>query len=308
MCDLAIVIPAYKYTFIKSTLDSIVKQTNTNFNVYIGDDCSPEDLYSVIREYESRITIFYKRFDNNLGGENLVAQWERCIDLVQDEEWVWLFSDDDIMEVNCVERFYDEIVNKKPLFDLYHFDVKVIDEENRILKYARFPSCINSEQLLIQKLRGRLNSYVVEFIFRKSTFEKLGRFQFFDLAWNSDISTWVKLGYDKGIKTIEGAHVLWRASGENISPNHKDLGIVRRKIEANIDFSEWLRLYCKQHRMNFLRFVPYLTTWFLVSLKLYKNVLDSGVIANSIQRYFKAIKFKVLYPIGSFYFWFKSVK
>ena len=79
--------------------------------MYIGDDCSPGNLYSIVEKYENRIPIVYKHFDENLGGKDLVAQWERCIDLVGDEEWIWLFSDDDIMDPTCVENFYRYIAS-----------------------------------------------------------------------------------------------------------------------------------------------------------------------------------------------------
>ena len=39
MKKLAIIIPAYKPRFLQETLDSIAKQNNHEFTVYIGDDC-----------------------------------------------------------------------------------------------------------------------------------------------------------------------------------------------------------------------------------------------------------------------------
>lgn len=36
---LAIIIPAYKATFLKQTLDAFEAQTCHDFNLYIGDDC-----------------------------------------------------------------------------------------------------------------------------------------------------------------------------------------------------------------------------------------------------------------------------
>ena len=42
MSNLAIVIPAYKSTFLPVALDSIVAQTCKDFTLYIGGDCSSE--------------------------------------------------------------------------------------------------------------------------------------------------------------------------------------------------------------------------------------------------------------------------
>ena len=109
---LAIVIPAYKSTFLSAALDSIASQTCKDFTLYIGDDCSPNNIGEIVDRYRDKINLVYKRFDSNLGGRDLVAQWERCIDMTQDEPWLWLFSDDDVMERNCVEEFYKEVNEK----------------------------------------------------------------------------------------------------------------------------------------------------------------------------------------------------
>ena len=48
---LAIVIPAYKPDFLLKTLTSIYSQSCKDFNLYIGDDCSPYDLSSIISQF-----------------------------------------------------------------------------------------------------------------------------------------------------------------------------------------------------------------------------------------------------------------
>ena len=79
---LAIVIPAYKPAFLADTLRSISAQTDRDFVLYIGDDASPWDVAGEIAPFRSRMPIVYRRFDVNLGGRDLVGQWERCIGMV----------------------------------------------------------------------------------------------------------------------------------------------------------------------------------------------------------------------------------
>ena len=133
MTQLAIVIPAYKSTFLEATLTSLANQTNKNFNVYIGDDCSPSDLGRIIKKFHHKLKIKYVRFNSNFGGGDLIAQWERCIDLVQEEKWIWFFSDDDVMGKNCVQVFYDQI-EQDDSYDLYHCNVRVINEKGLDIK------------------------------------------------------------------------------------------------------------------------------------------------------------------------------
>lgn len=250
--ELAIVIPAYKATFLTATLDSIAVQTCKDFTLYIGDDCSPHNLSDIICQYQSRIDIVYKRFCSNVGGKDLVSQWERCIALTQNEPWIWLFSDDDIMEAECVENFYQTLQNTAGRYPLYHFDVKKIDEKGNIISFPRrYERVVNSFRYYKGKLLGRYMSLVVENIFSREVYSKCGGFKNFDLAWGSDTATWALFSEKLGMYTIPSGFVLWRASSENISPNLSP-EIVERKAKALCDFFEWSYGYFKANRLQCL--------------------------------------------------------
>ena len=42
--NLAIIIPGFKINFLETLFQSLVKQTDKRFNVYVGDDASPHDV------------------------------------------------------------------------------------------------------------------------------------------------------------------------------------------------------------------------------------------------------------------------
>lgn len=243
---LAIVIPAYKIDFLYLTLNSIANQTNKNFTLYIGDDCSPSDIYSIVSQFSCQIDIVYFRFKQNLGSTDLVAQWERCIDMVQDESWIWLFSDDDIMDKNCVSSFFDAI-NSDINYDLYRFNIDIIDDKNDLMYLngnVKLSGRLDTYDFFKKRISGSLNSFVVEFIFRKNKFYETGRFQNFDLAWGSDLATWIKISDQKGFYTIGDACIKWRSSGVNISPDISPK-IVLRKVYAVANLFHWVYFYFK---------------------------------------------------------------
>lgn len=236
---LAIVIPAYKDTFFAQTLESIANQTNKSFTLYVGDDASPYDLYSVVEQYKDRISIVYKRFEENVGGKNLVAQWKRCIELTQGEAWIWLFSDDDIMHPECVQLFFNEQKTGKE-YHLYRFNVDIIDKESAILNTCISPKKIlSSRDLYLLKQKGVMNSFVVEYVFSREVYDNLGGFQCFDLAWGSDLATWMKFANANGAKNIAGGKICWRSSGENIT-TRKDDALANRKLIADMKFLKWV--------------------------------------------------------------------
>lgn len=236
--QLAIVIPAYKAKFLPKTLDSIAAQTDKRFCVYIGDDCSPEDIGSIVEPYKGKFDFVYKRFEANLGGADLVAQWERCISMTQGEKWIWLFSDDDYMDEDCISAFYKTVELEDSHTDLFRFDVKTLND-NTLSEQSSFPERITPEYLLRKKMSGENPCFAVEYIFSREIYYEKNGFQNFDLAWHSDIATWMKFGIN-GICTIKGPSVIWRNSGTNIT-GRSDNHLETRKWMATIDFLSWLR-------------------------------------------------------------------
>lgn len=304
--NLAIIIPAYKAIYLDKTLESIERQTCKDFNVYIGDDNSPYKLDKIVSKYTQSLNITYKRFDENLGGSNLIAQWNRCINMSSDEEWIWLFSDDDIMGYDCVECFYQEI-EKNNGFDLYRFNINVIDSNGNKIKSCKYPEILSVNSFIKNKLSGKINSYVVEYIFRRKNFINKNGFTVFDLAWNSDDATWIKLGLDKGIKTIQNGKVNWRKSEVNISPNNKDIKIVERKIYANIEYLSWLKSFLKANKIWNINYYRYFITWYMTNLITYKCIVNKFEAMNYLHILQKKLNAPyIFYTLGNIYYKIKA--
>lgn len=271
--QLAIVIPAYKATFLKAALDSIASQTCTDFTLYIGDDSSPHNLKEIIEQYRDKISLIYHRFDVNLGSRDLVGQWERCIALTNGEPYIWLFSDDDVMEPKCVESFLSLPVNIRENY-LVHFNIKVIDDKGTVIKEpCRYPERMSAKEYLDAKLFQKgIISYVVEFIFPRWLYEQTGGFEKYDLAWGSDMLTWIKFA-DRcnGIFTTDKAKVMWRSSAENISPD-KSHDIYIRKMLAQIDYTSDIISFLerKNHKISF-KYVRYIWGNLFRNIKYYSK-------------------------------------
>ena len=247
MSDLAIVIPAYKSDFLYQTLDSFAQQSNKNFTLYVGDDYSPFDLESIVRRFQDKMEIKYHRFENNLGGKDLVSHWSRCVDLVEEEDWIWLFSDDDLVGTNCVEAFYH--LKDKDSFDVFHFDINIIDSYNNVIRDCpNFPEIISSPIFFEKLFRRQITARMPEFIFRRKALLEKG-FVNFDMAWRTDTATIMSLGNHLGIRTINetGTKVLWRASDQNISSL---LPLMERKNLVNICFFNWADEFFKNNGLK----------------------------------------------------------
>lgn len=262
--QLAIVIPAFKRKYLNETLYSLKNQTNRSFTLYIGDDNSPEDLREVIKDFTKDLNIVYKKFETNWGGTDLVSHWNRCIDLIENEEWIWLFSDDDCLEPNCVDLFY-QFIFENPEKKLIHFNVKVIDHNTQEIptyeSLNNFKPNSSPTDFFKAKILGKIHSYVVEYVFHKSLIEKYGKFVNFDLAWCSDDATWINYAQATGISTISGAYVKWRLSGINIS-SQSSTGIILRKLESKLNYFIWVKQILKVYPVKKLKMLQ----WFFIEL------------------------------------------
>lgn len=243
---LAIVIPAYKARFLRETLESIMTQSCQDFQLYVGDDCSPEPVDEVVRGFAGRRQLHYVRFEQNFGRQSLVRQWERCIALSR-EPWIWLFSDDDVMEKDCVSKLVGKLEKSGETRDIFRFDTVFIDEDGTIEGLNPIhPDLEGWMQFAYFWLRGQRVCTLPEHVFSRKAFRRTGGFLELPLAWGSDVATVIRLGTQRGIAAVKGPRVFFRNSGENISSS-RDKNLLRPKILASMAFVEWLCSYANDH-------------------------------------------------------------
>lgn len=215
---LAIIIPFYKISFFEKALASLASQTNKNFSVYIGNDASPDDPAKIIESFGNDLKIIYKKFDDNLGGLSLTRQWARCINMVQNEEWLMLLGDDDELSENCVELFYSS------LHKINQADCKVVrlasildnvidDKRSNIFQH---PIVEKATDFFYRRLTGKTRSSLSEYIFRTTAYRKYG-FHNYKLGWYSDDRAWLEFSEFGSIYSLNSAHAVIRFSRENIS-------------------------------------------------------------------------------------------
>lgn len=88
--------------FIIDTLDSIVRQTYKDFDLFISDDCSTDSTYQVIKKFIKKNKIKCKLYRQ---GHNLGA-WQNTNFLIQKlkkYEFACIFAGDDIMHSEKIE-------------------------------------------------------------------------------------------------------------------------------------------------------------------------------------------------------------
>jgi len=129
---ISIVIPVYNVEkYLRECLDSCVNQTLENIEIICVDDCSTDNSYKILEEYQSkdpRIKIF-KQEQNNRQGAARNKGLELAIG-----EYLWFVDSDDYIDTKACQILYDAI--KKFNVDLLCFSAIQFAETNKIRQFS----------------------------------------------------------------------------------------------------------------------------------------------------------------------------
>lgn len=227
--------PAYKAEFLKEAIQSILDQSYPEWELIIVDDCSPHQLKHIVDEFDDP-RIQYTRNSENLGGANLVNQWNYSISLATGEYLV-LAADDDIYKPTFCEECI-KLTDKYPGVDLIHSSVEQIDENgNHLWDDSILPEYTNKYEYLNWWLSGRSFTCIGNFMFKRSALMDLGGFIEFPCAFGSDIATPIALSKN-GVANTREMLFCFRQSRQHLSA---DTSRFKEKLEAISQLSEWLR-------------------------------------------------------------------
>jgi len=237
---LAIIIPFYKEKYFRATLESLKNQSNRNFSVYIGNDNSPDQIEDLLLEFSTDLNFQYQKFNKNLGAQSLAQQWDRCIALSANEDWIMILGDDDVLGENVVEQFYKHLKTVEDLkIKVIRFASQLINEDGeKTSKIFLNPEIEKAGTSYIRTLQGNGRSTLTEHIFCRSAYEKHG-FKDFPVAFGSDNVAWLEFPDMANIFSINDAVVRVRISKEHLS-SRNDNGLDYRKKEGIYLFNRYI--------------------------------------------------------------------
>lgn len=234
------VLPAYKAKYLASSIESILSQTYKEFEVIIVNDASPEDLDSIINSFQDTRISYYKN-QENVGGKDLVKQWNHCLTYAKGE-YIILASDDDLYTPNFLSTFIP-LIKKYPKVNVFRARSLDIDGNGNICGtdsyYKEYLETNEFRYLWFIGVKGGIANY----IFKRNKLLSMGGFVNFPLAWGSDEATILQMA-NNGIVTTNDYLFKFRWSGINISSNNKDCFQIQ-KLKARIYFCQWRKQYIK---------------------------------------------------------------
>ena len=137
MVKVSIITASYNYgNYIKETIESVISQTYTDWEMIIVDDGSKDNSVEVIKSYcekDSRIKLFQHENGENKG---LAETIQLGISKATSEWIVFLESDDTITPDYLKEKI--KIIEQYPTVDFIFNDINMFGEENVINNMERY--------------------------------------------------------------------------------------------------------------------------------------------------------------------------
>ena len=228
------VIPAYKSEYLQVAIDSILQQTYIDFELIIVDDASPYHLESIVNQYNDNRIVFHRN-ENNIGGKNLVSNWNKCIKYAKGE-YVILASDDDIYSPFFLQQV-DERIKDYPDVDIIRSRVNRIESDGIITDIEQiYKPFMPFSEFVFYWLKGIINC-IANYAFKRTVLLDAGGFVDMPCAWYSDDITILNMSVN-GMATTDDALFYFRTSDKSISWTFNQ-ETIRKKWKANGMFYQW---------------------------------------------------------------------
>lgn len=238
-------VPSYKASFFEEALESIKKQTYTDFKVLVSDDCSPEQLrpiYNKVCGDDSRFV--YRRNEENMGGKSLVSHWNLLVDKC-DTEYLIMASDDDVYEPTFLENI-DKLVQKYHKVDILRAKAVRLENGKVVLKDGDIPEYQSQEEFMQYFGVKKMVLCLANYVFKTDALKLMGGFPDFPTAAFSDSATAIYLSR-KGIATTKDILFSFRISNENLSCAKNYSKNAEKGVWANLMFLDWYEQYFHQY-------------------------------------------------------------
>ena len=234
--------PAYKARFLPKAINSILKQDYNSYELIIVNDASPENLRKIVNEFQDD-RIQYKENTHNIGGKDLVKNWNLCVSLAKND-YIILSTDDDIFDP-CFLSNATKLIEKYPNVDILRSGVEKIDEYDNVIDFE-FPlkEFMTAKEFMLYYAKGGTISCVSNYIIKKTSLDSFGGFIPFPRAHYSDDATALALS-KKGIACMPTNSFKFRVSNINLSNRH-DLVIVKEQLKATEQYMGWYINHIKE--------------------------------------------------------------
>jgi glycosyltransferase involved in cell wall biosynthesis len=215
--SITIILPVYNgEKYLKKSVESVLSQTETNFEFLILDDCSTDSSLAYLESIKDERIILYKNEKNKGLFYNINFLIKKST-----SNLIKLWAQDDIMYPNCLQRFV-EFHNINNQIGFSYSGRTIIDNIGAIInsnKIDNTPQIISTElHARIAFFTGSIAGNIANICINKNALNAVGDFKD-EMKISADFDMWVRLAekYETGF--IKEPLIYLRDHKEQLSRN-----------------------------------------------------------------------------------------
>jgi glycosyltransferase involved in cell wall biosynthesis len=217
MPKFSILIPIIKSKFLATAIESVLKQTFSDWELILYNDCSSENIEDVVEKYTDK-RIKYFKGEVNLGADDPSKTWNHILSLAEGK-FVCLLGDDDYISENYLEEM-NLLIEKFPDTHIFRALLKRVNEKNEIISTnGKLPKHETWYQEMNERNIEKRMQSTCEFVLKRDQLIEVGGYVNFPRACGSDDASYLLLAKERGIVSTNKAVGYWRKSSLNISDN-----------------------------------------------------------------------------------------
>lgn len=171
----SVCIPAYNNERdIAATIQGIIEQTYTNWELVIVDDASTDHTVNVVKQFDDPRIRLYEN-PKNLG---MVGNWNRSVELTT-ADYIKLICADDILLPESLEKEMAAIVSSPEVVMTINDSIMINRRQEKLGYFGRYPLKGNMDGKKLARKSLIMNNFFgmpCAVLFRKSAFEQVGGF------------------------------------------------------------------------------------------------------------------------------------
>jgi glycosyltransferase involved in cell wall biosynthesis len=190
----SIIIPNYNHSlYLEQRIRSVLKQTYTDYEVIILDDCSTDNSREIIETFRGQLKVRQIVYNEQNSGSTF-AQWKKGIELAQGE-LIWIAESDDWCEPGFLENLVPAFQNRPGCVLAFTQSIIVFDNGHSYLpsQSSLFDTNMEGHQFVETKmLAGNevVNSSMA--IFRKEAYYRISH-KYLGFRFCGDWLFWIQV-------------------------------------------------------------------------------------------------------------------
>lgn len=230
-------IPSYKKLFLSECIESVLKQSFSDFEVVIVNDNSPEKLDEIVSGFHDDRIRYYKNVVG-FGAEHVVGNWNKCLEYAKGN-FIVCMGDDDRLNPNFLSDL-NELIQKYPDLDVFYSRTEIINEKSELVLVTEERPERESVYEMIQKRKNGRSMFIGDYCFRTKVLREKGGFYDLPFAWGSDAITAYMMAGQKGVANTKNVGFQYRVNSQTISSSTSN---IEGKMEAIMKERSWFRKF-----------------------------------------------------------------